>query len=255
MITDTHSHIYLDVFQEDIDEVMSRATEAGVDRIFLPNIDKSSTAQVNALAEKYPQRCFPMMGLHPCSVNENVAEELAHVKAELDTGKYCAVGEIGIDLYWDKTFFKAQQEAFRKQIEWAKEMQLPIIIHARESFDEIFEIVDEMNDERLFGIFHCFTGTIEQAKHIMNYGGFYMGIGGVVTFKNSGLDKVVKDIPLDQLVLETDAPYLTPTPYRGKRNESAYTRIVAQKVADLHETSIEHVAEVTTNNANSVFKV
>ncbi len=253
ILTDTHTHVYLDAFSEDRDEMMQRAFDKGVQRIFLPHVDRETTADLKQLVADYPNHCFPMMGLHPCSVKEDYHEELRFVKEELASGNYVAVGEIGIDLYWDKTFFKQQVEAFEKQIEWAKELNLPIVIHARDSFDEIFEIVDRLNDNQLKGIFHCFTGTLEQAQHILDYGDFYLGIGGVVTFKNSGLDKVVKQLPLDKLVLETDAPYLTPTPFRGKRNEASYTELVAQKVADIHETAIENVAEITTQNSKTIF--
>jgi TatD DNase family protein len=254
ILTDTHTHLYLDAFEEDRDAMMQRAFDQGVERIFLPHIDSETTQALQNLVKAYPNNCFPMMGLHPCSVKEAYQKELDHVLSELKTNQYIAVGEIGIDLYWDKTFFKQQVDAFEQQIEWAKEMDLPIVIHARDSFDEIFEVVDRLNDQRLKGIFHCFTGNLEQANHILNYGDFYLGIGGVVTFKNSGLDKVVKELPLDKLVLETDAPYLTPTPHRGKRNEASYTQLVAQKIADLHETGIEHVAEITTNNSKTIFR-
>ena len=196
-----------------------------------------------------------MTGLHPCSVKDNYKEELGHVKKQLDSGKYIAVGEIGIDLYWDKTTLGIQQEAFATQINWAKEMGLPIVIHTRDSFNEIFEVVDELNDDKLFGIFHCFNGTLKQAQKIIEYGGFKMGIGGVVTFKNAGVDKVVKQLDLKHLVLETDSPYLTPTPHRGKRNESAYTRIIADKLSDLFEKPIEEIAEITTDNSKAVFGV
>ena len=193
------------------------------------------------------------MGLHPTSVATNYKEELALVKEWLSKHPFCAIGEIGIDLYWDKTFLKAQQEAFRFQIELAKAYNLPFVIHCRDAFDEIFEILDEMNDEKMKGIFHCFTGTIEQANHIINYGGFKIGIGGVVTFKNSGLDKVVSQIDLEHLVLETDSPYLAPTPYRGKRNESTYILNIVEKIADIHQKTIEKVAEITTENSKQVF--
>ena len=253
ILTDTHTHLYLDAFEEDRDEMMQRAFDNGIQRIFLPHIDSETTEALQQLAKAYPNNCYPMMGLHPCSVKENYQNELDHVKSELQTGDYVAVGEIGIDLYWDRTFLKQQVDAFERQIQWAKEMNLPIVIHARDSFGEIFEVIDQLNDNNLKGIFHCFTGSLEQAQHILNYGGFYLGIGGVVTFKNSGLDKVVRDLPLNKLVLETDAPYLTPAPHRGKRNEASYTRLVAQKIADLHEVSLEQVAEITTQNSKTIF--
>lgn len=255
LLTDTHTHLYLEQFSEDIEEVIERALDYKVQRFFFPNIDRGTTAQLLKLCKKFPDHCFPMMGLHPCSVKEDYEDELSHVYEELKTGKYCAVGEIGIDLYWDKTFTKEQEIAFRKQIEWAKEFALPIVIHARESFQEIFSVMDDMNDDRLTGIFHCFTGTYEDAKKILGYGGFKLGIGGVVTFKNSGLDKVVAQLNPKDLVLETDSPYLAPTPYRGKRNESSYVVRVAEKLADIFELSLEEIAEITTQNSKDVFKI
>lgn len=253
LLTDTHTHLYLDQFSEDIEEVIKRALDYKVQRFFFPNIDKSTTGQLLALCEQFPDQCFPMMGLHPCSVNTSYESELAHVYEELKTGKYCAVGEIGIDLYWDKTYSAEQEIAFRKQIEWARVFKLPIVIHARDSFEEIFAIMDEVNDENLTGIFHCFTGSLEDAHKILAYGGFKLGIGGVVTFKNSGLDKVVEQLSLKDLVLETDSPYLAPTPYRGKRNESAYLIRIAEKLATLFGVSLEEVASVTTANSKEVF--
>ncbi|MBL4703347.1 MAG: TatD family hydrolase, partial [Flavobacteriales bacterium] len=200
ILTDTHSHLYAEQFNEDIDQVMSRCLADGINRIFLPNIDESSINAMLSLEETYPNTCFPMMGIHPCSVNENFKEQLSVVKSWLNKREFVAIGEIGIDLYWDKTLLSQQKEAFRTQIEWAKELGKPIIIHARDSFDEIFEIVDELNDDRLSGIFHCFTGSLEQAEKIINYQNFWLGIGGVLTFKNSGLDKVIKEVALKQLV-------------------------------------------------------
>lgn len=255
MLIDTHTHLYSEQFSEDREAMMQRAIEAGVEKFFLPNIDSSSLKGMKELAVKYPLRCFPMMGLHPCSVNEKVEQELELVKKELDEFHYHAVGEIGIDLYWDKSFQAQQEMAFRKQIAWAKEKNLPIVIHCREAFDEILKILDEVNDESLSGIFHCFTGNLEQAKHILGYGNFKLGIGGVVTFKNSGLDKVVSQLKLEDLVLETDSPYLAPTPFRGKRNESSYLLKVAEKLADIYHLSLEEVAEVTTKSALQTFKL
>lgn len=196
-----------------------------------------------------------MIGIHPCSVNDNWEEELEEYKQLLKKEKFYAIGEIGIDLYWDKTTQSIQEEAFEAQILLAKELRLPIVIHARDSFEEIFAIVDKHNDENLTGIFHCFTGALEQANKIINYGGFKLGIGGVVTFKNAGVDKVVKQISLDHIVLETDSPYLAPHPHRGKRNESSYLRLIADKISDLHEISVEKVAEITTKNSIEVFGV
>lgn len=255
ILTDTHSHLYADQFSEDIDQVMSRCLADGINRIFLPNIDESSIDSMLALEDSYPNTCFSMMGLHPCSVKENFEEQLATVRTWLDKKNFVAVGEIGIDLYWDKSLLSQQQEAFKCQIEWAKELGKPIIIHARDSFDEIFEIVDELNDDRLSGIFHCFTGTSEQAQKVIDYGNFWLGLGGVLTFKNSGLDKVVKDIDLKHLVLETDSPYLAPTPFRGKRNESSYLKLIAMKLAEIKGVTLEEVAEVTTANSKVIFGV
>lgn len=255
-LVDTHTHLYSDQFKEDREEMIERAREKGVSHFFLPNIDSTSIKGMNELVKKYPNSCYPMMGLHPCSVKENVDEELKLMREELDrSASFIAVGEIGIDLYWDKTFLKQQEYAFREQINWAKEKNLPIVIHCREAFQEILQILDEVNDERLKGVFHCFTGNEEQARHILAYGGFKLGIGGVLTFKNAGLDKVVKTLSLNDLVLETDAPYLAPVPFRGKRNESAYLLQVAEKLAELFEVSIEEVQKVTSQNAFSIFKI
>ncbi len=255
ILTDTHTHLYSEQFKEDIDEVVQKAIKLGISRFFLPNIDSSYTNTLLALAKKYPDNMFPMMGLHPCSVKADYQQELEQVEKMLSEHQVVAIGEIGIDLYWDKTFFKEQQTAFRHQIRLAKANNLPFVIHCRDAFDEIFEILDEENDENMRGIFHCFTGNLEQAQKIINYGGFKLGIGGVVTFKNAGLDKVVEQINLEHLVLETDAPYLAPVPYRGKRNESAYIIEIATKVANLKQVSLEEVAKITTANSKTVFGV
>jgi TatD DNase family protein len=249
---DTHTHIYLDRFKEDIDAVLQRAAEVGVERFYLPNIDKESIADLKALAAAHPQ-IYPMMGLHPSHVKEDWEEQLAAVWEELDgETKYYAVGEIGIDLYWDKTFITEQQEAFRRQIRKAKEMHLPIVIHCRDAFDETFEVLEAEADEQLFGIFHCFTGNLEQARRALALN-LKLGIGGVVTFKNGGLDKVVAELKTEDLVLETDAPFLAPAPFRGKRNEPAYLEQIAQKIADIHQISKEEVARITTENALKIF--
>ena len=255
LLTDSHTHLFLEEFKDDIDLVIESAFQMGVKRIFLPNIDSSTIGPLKKLVQKYPEQCFPMMGLHPGSVKADYVSELETIKTELETGNYCAVGEIGIDLYWDKTFVVEQEDAFRQQIILAKELKLPIVIHARESFDEIFNIIEPLNDENLTGIFHCFTGTIEHAQRIIGFGGFMMGIGGVLTFKNAGVDKVVEQIDLKYLVLETDSPYLAPVPYRGKRNESAYIIEVANKLEELHNCSVEEVARVTTDNSVEIFKI
>lgn len=225
-----------------------------MERFYLPNIDGSTLSALWQMVDADPAHCFPMMGLHPCSVKENYREELALVEKELATGKYCAVGEIGLDLYWDKSTLPQQVEAFRKQVQWAKELSLPIVIHARDAFEEIFEVIDELNDDKLFGIFHCFTGGVAEAEKIVGYGGFKMGIGGVVTFKNGGLDKTLANVPLEQLVLETDAPYIAPAPFRGKRNEPAYLIYMVQKLADIYGMPEERVKTATTNNALEIFE-
>ncbi len=253
ILTDTHTHLYSEQFNDDIDIVIQNCIDKGITRLFLPNIDSSSIEGMIKLGTNYPENCFPMMGLHPTSVGENYKEELATMEEWLNKQDFCAIGEIGIDLYWDKSFLKQQQDAFRIQINWAKDRNLPFVIHCRDAFDEIFEILDELNDDKMRGIFHCFTGTVEQAKHIINYGDFKIGIGGVVTFKNSGLDKVVEQLDLKHLVLETDSPYLAPTPFRGKRNESSYLLGIAEKVADIYSISINEVADITTANSKEIF--
>lgn len=252
-LIDTHAHIYQEDFQVDIDAVIARAKENGVSKIYLPNVEVSSIANLKALVQKDPQLFIPMMGLHPCYVKEDFEQQLTTIEKELRAGSYVAVGEIGIDLYWDKTFFAQQQKAFRRQIKWALDLDLPIVIHARDSLKEIFEIMDEEARPQLKGIFHCFSGDADDAKKILGYG-FKIGIGGVVTFKNSGLDKVLKDIDIKHLVIETDAPYLTPAPHRGKRNESSYVKLVAEKLAEIYGLSLDEVARITTASAGEVFK-
>lgn len=259
-IIDTHSHLYSKDFLEDFNEVVARAKSIGVSKILLPNIDEESIERMHQLSNDHPDFFVPMMGIHPCYVKENWEEQIELVESHLKglssssmPNNYCAVGEIGIDLHWDKALVEQQKKSFRAQIKLAIKYQLPIVIHARESFEEIFEIVDQENCTELTGVFHCFTGTVEQAQHIINYGGFKIGIGGVVTFKNSGLDKVVAKIPLEHLVLETDSPYLPPVPYRGKRNESSYLKLIADRISDVHEVSIDIVAEITSANATELF--
>jgi TatD DNase family protein len=254
ILTDTHTHLYYETDPEKLSDLMQRSLDNKVSRLFLPNVDSESIPLVFGLSEQYPDHCFPMLGLHPCDVKENFKEELDCISKEIAQRKIYAIGEIGIDLHWDKTTLSIQQEAFRTQIEWAKKLELPIVIHCREAFDEIFEILNELKDEKLRGIFHCFSGTLEQAHKVIGLG-FYLGIGGVLTYKNSGLDKVVQDISLEHLVLETDSPYLTPVPFRGKPNESSYLVYVAQKLADLKLVSLEEIAEVTTRNSRLVFGV
>ncbi len=252
MFIDTHTHIYQDAFDEDIDSVVSSAIESGVNMMILPNIDSSTTVSMMNLAKRYPNQMLAMPGLHPTSVKENYKDELNHVLSMLKEDDYKAIGEIGVDLYWDKTYADSQLIAYKTQIEWSKERKIPIVIHSRDSLDLTIKTVEDMQDGNMSGIFHSFNGTLEQAKRIQDVG-FYMGIGGIVTFKNAGVDKIVKDLDLKYLVLETDAPYLTPTPHRGKRNEPSYIPIIAQKIADLHEVDIKLVAKTTTENANKIF--
>jgi TatD DNase family protein len=249
---DTHTHIYLDRFEADIEDVLERARAAGVERFYLPNIDKDSIADLKALAAAHTH-IYPMMGLHPSHVKEDFEEQLAAVWQELEgETKYYAVGEIGMDLYWDKTFIEEQKDAFRRQIRKAKEMQLPIVIHCRDAFEETFEVLEAEADDKLFGIFHCFTGNLEQAQRALALN-LKLGIGGVVTFKNGGLDKVVAALKIEDLVLETDAPFLAPAPFRGKRNEPAYLEQIAQKIADIHQVSKAEVSRITNENALKIF--
>jgi TatD DNase family protein len=254
ILTDTHTHLYYEKDKELLAQLMERCLENKVSRLFLPNVDSESIPLVFSLSEQYPENCFPMLGLHPCDVKENFKEELAIIDLEIAKRKIFAIGEIGIDLHWDKTTLSMQQEAFRIQIDWAKKLDLPIVIHCREAFDEIFEVLSELKDAKLRGIFHCFSGTLEQAEKVIELD-FFLGIGGVLTYKNSGLDKVVEQISLEHLVLETDSPYLTPVPFRGKPNESSYLVYIAQKLADIKQISIEKLAEITTHNSKLIFGI
>jgi len=233
---------------------MQRCLANGIERLFLPNVDSSSIDLLVSQVKAFPNHCFAMLGLHPCDVKANWQDELHTINQAISQHKIYAIGEIGIDLYWDKTLLKEQTEAFKIQIGWAKKLKLPIVIHCRDAFDEVYAVLLEEQDENLHGIFHCFTGSFEQAQKVVALG-FYLGIGGVVTYKNSGLDKVVQQIDLKHIVLETDSPYLTPVPHRGKPNESSYLIYVAQKIADLHQTSLETVAAITTENSKIVFGV
>ena len=253
MFFDTHAHLYSEQFKEDQDAMIQRAISAGVERFYLPNIDLESIDGMLELEKKYPTACFPMMGLHPCSVEANWEEVLSKMKTLIDERKFVAIGEIGIDLYWDKTHEEEQKKAFRLQINWAKELGLPIVIHARDSFEQIFEIIDEENDERLRGIFHCFTGGQTEIEKILSYGGFLFGIGGVVTYKKSTLPEVLSLIPLNKLVLETDSPYLPPTPHRGKRNESAFLMHTAEKVAEIYGITLLELSKITSQNTLNLF--
>lgn len=254
MLTDTHTHLYSEEFSEDRDEMIQRALAVGVKRFFIPAIDSSYVPSMYELEANYPENVFLMCGLHPTYTKENYLEELAFVERQLQERKFYAIGEIGIDLYWDKTFLKEQQESFRRQIGWAKQYKLPIVIHCREAFDEVFEILEEQKSDDLFGIFHCFTGNFEQAQRAISLN-MKLGIGGVVTFKNGKIDQYLNQIDLKHIVLETDSPYLAPIPFRGKRNESAYVVNVAQKLADLYGKSVEEIAEITTQNSKDVFGI
>lgn len=255
VLTDTHTHLYYETDLAEQKAMMQRCLDNQIMRLFLPNVDAASVPMVAALVNAYPQNCFPMLGLHPCSVTKNWETELETIKALWNQDqKIYAVGEIGIDLYWAQDLLVEQQKAFRTQIRWAKEALLPIVIHCRNAFDEVYEILQEEHDDKLRGIFHCFLGGLQQANQIIELG-FYLGIGGVLTYKNSGLDKVVQQISLEHLVLETDSPYLPPVPFRGKPNESAYLTYIAQKVADLHQQPVEMIAETTTFNAEKIFGI
>ena len=253
-LIDTHTHLFSDQFKGDRNQVVQRAIDLGISKLFLPNIDSSTIEPMLSLCKAFPDNCFAMMGLHPCDVKEDFEKELAIVRQHLKNGNYIAVGEIGIDLHWDKSTLAWQQQAFRTQLQWAKEFDLPVAIHIRESFDEIFEIVEQEADPKLRGVFHCFTGTKEQADRAISLG-FYLGIGGVVTFKNSHLPETLKEVPLNKIILETDSPYLAPTPNRGKRNESSNLIFIAEKIAEIHQIEVAKVAETTTANALKLFQI
>lgn len=255
MFIDTHTHLFSDAFDEDRNEVVQRAIDAGIEICLLPNIDTDSIDAMNNLVKTFPDNCFPMMGLHPGSVDENWESKLAIIKQHLFSEKYVAVGEIGMDLYWDKTHIEAQRQAFRLQVEWAKELGIPIAIHARDAFQEIYEIIDELNDDRLTGVFHCFTGTEADANKILSYGGFKLGIGGVLTYKNGKVDEALKKVSLEHLILETDSPYLPPVPHRGKRNESAYLLHIAEKLADVYNVTLKEIEQKTSQNARELFRL
>jgi TatD DNase family protein len=254
IFSDTHTHLYSDEFKEDREEVIQRALEAGVSRLFIPSIDSTHIDEMYQLEKQYPEHVFLMMGLHPCYVKENYLEELAHIEAQLEKHKFYAIGEIGIDLYWDKTTLDIQKLAFQRQIQLAKQHKLAINIHCRDAFDEVFEVLELEKSPELFGIFHCFSGDLDQAKKAISYG-LKLGIGGVVTFKNGKIDQFLEHIGLEHIVLETDSPYLAPAPHRGKRNESAYTVLVAEKLAALYQVPIEEIARITTENAQTVFGI
>ena len=252
-IHDTHTHIYLDQFKEDRIEVIEKARDVGVEKMVMPNIDHTTIDEMLEVEESFPGLCMATMGLHPCSVKKNFDQELYIVEDWLSKRKFIAIGETGIDLYWDKTFFEQQREALSVQVRFAKRYQVPIILHTRNSIDETIDIIEKEQDGSLFGVFHCFTGNTEQAKRITELN-FYVGVGGVATFKNGGLDKVLPDVDLDRIVLETDSPYLAPVPYRGKRNEPAYTAIVLEKVSEIMQKPENFIASETSANSNKLFK-
>jgi len=254
ILTDTHTHLYSSQYQEDRNEMIQRAIEIGVSRFFIPAIDSTYTQKMYDLEAQFPENIFLMMGLHPTYVKENYLEELAHVEAQLAKRKFYAVGEIGMDLFWDKTFLKEQQYAFQHQIQLAKKNQLAINIHCRDAFDETFEVLETEKANDLFGIFHCFTGDLVQAERAISLG-LKLGIGGVATFKNGKIDQFLKKIDLKHIVLETDSPYLAPFPHRGKRNESSYTLLVAQKLAEIYNVPVVEIARITTENSSAVFGI
>lgn len=254
VLTDTHTHLYYETDAVKQAGLIQRCKENSISRLFLPNVDGLSVPLMFSLLKAFPDQCFPMLGLHPCSVKAEWENELSMIQSFVHQHKIFAIGEIGIDLYWDKTLLTEQIQAFKKQIAWAKALNLPIVIHCRDAFEQVYEVLQQERDDSLRGIFHCFTGTIEQADKIIDLG-FYLGIGGVVTYKNAGLDKVVAQINLKHIVLETDSPYLTPVPHRGKPNESSYLIYIAQKVAELHQMDMETVANITTENSRQLFGV
>jgi TatD DNase family protein len=253
MYVDTHAHLYHRQFDGDREAMLVRAAEAGVGRFYLPNIDEESIDAMLALADAHPEACFPMMGLHPCSVGAHNSATLDRMERLLADGRYVAVGEIGIDLYWDRTYLEQQQAVFRQQVQWAKQLALPIVIHCRQSFEEVIAIVEAENDSSLRGVFHCFTGTVEQAQRVTDLGDFMLGIGGVITYPKGGLFETMQAVGLDHCVLETDAPYLAPVPFRGKRNESSYIPHIAARLAQATDRTVEEVARITTRNADLLF--
>lgn len=253
-LIDTHVHLYEESFKPDLAAVIKKAQSNGVQKMIMPNVDKESLAPMKQIALDYPEVCLPMIGLHPCYVKEDYQQQLAIIEQELNQNKYVAIGEIGLDLYWDKTFFEQQKEAFLLQTNWAMQHHLPIAIHSRESTREAIELLKPLVSTKLKGVFHCFVGTADEAKEIIEMG-FYLGIGGVCTFKNGGIDKVLPSIPLDKLVLETDGPYLAPVPFRGKRNESSYLTFIATKVAEIYGISASEIGGITTANATKLFNL
>ena len=258
-LLDTHTHLYQPAFDDDREEAMQRCEEAGVDMLLLPNIDVASIPRVKQMMQQWPDRCRGMMGLHPCHVQEGWQAELAAIEQALDDpvegSPWVAIGEVGLDLHWDASTLEAQREALKIQLGWAKQRQLPVVIHVRKAFEELFEVLDEEVSDGLTGVIHCFTGGCKEAEHALRYPGWMLGIGGVSTYKNGGLDAVLPNVPLDRLVLETDSPYLAPVPFRGKRNESSHVAIVAQRVSELMNLPLETVARQTTENAHRLFRL
>jgi TatD DNase family protein len=257
MLIDTHAHLFLDQFKEDLPEVIQRSKSNGVELCLMPNIDLETIDDLKSTYSQDPSFFRKMMGLHPTSVAENWEEQLEGIKTELFSNQeeYIAVGEIGVDLYWEQKLKAAQENAFREQLLWGIELKKPVVIHVRDSFDECLRIVEEVNHPDLRGVFHCFTGNLNQANRIQEFGDFYIGVGGVLTFKNSGLDSTLLNVPLSSMILETDSPFLAPTPHRGKRNESSYIRLVAERLAEVKDTSIEELEEITTSNAKKLFNL
>jgi TatD DNase family protein len=253
ILTDTHIHLYAEEFDPDRESLVDSALDAGVTRFFMPNIDRESVLPMLRVRDQWPDHCFPMMGIHPCSVKDDYVKELAFAEAEIAKGGHCAVGEIGMDLHWDKTFAEQQKDAFRIQCQWAVDLGLPVVIHCRESYDEIMDVLRRL-ERKPKGIFHCFTGNAEQAKEITDMG-FYLGIGGVLTYKNSGLAAVLPSAERNRLLLETDGPYLAPVPFRGKRNEPSYILQTAQRMGDVLEVSLQEIASVTTVNSQNIFGI
>lgn len=251
---DSHAHIYTTEFDDDRDQVVERALSVGIEKILLPNIDLESIAPMLATEARYPDVCHSMMGLHPCYVNDNIEHDLAIIRQWFNQHTFIAVGEIGIDLYWDKTYQQQQEFAFRTQLQWAKELNLPVVIHTRDSIDQTLEILKQEQDGTLRGVFHCFGGSLAQAEAI-NQLGFHLGLGGVSTFKNGGMDKVIPHLDLGFVILETDSPYLAPTPHRGKRNEPLFMELVAQRVADLREMSLSEISQITSKNTKLLFNL
>ena len=254
MLTDTHTHLYSEHFNEDLSLVMQRTFDSGVKRLFIPAIDSATTEAMYSLEKQYPENIFLMMGLHPTSVKSNFKQELEHVKKQFLKRQFFAVGEIGIDLFWDKSNLENQKIAFKTQIQLAKKYKLPIVIHCRDAFDEIFKILESENDDDLFGIFHCFTGTEEQANKAISFN-MKLGIGGVVTFKNGKIDTFLNKIDIKNIVIETDSPYLSPVPYRGKRNESSYLPLICKRLAEIYQLSEEEISIITTQNSKDVFGI